>query len=196
VEAARDILEAGRLADKGYWYQRNPPLDSLAKEIILSPTGTPEEYQLCLRLAEARSGEIPDYGERRVLVPIALYRLGRYAEALSLLENRQREWQQAVVTRVGQFFLLGSRAELLERLAVDLGDVRAMAFRAMTLHRLGQIERARAALADLRMMGEYPDSDPGWGMGEKFPRWDKHQYYPDLLREAETLIEGKPRPGK
>jgi hypothetical protein len=53
--------------------------------------------------------------------------------------------------------------------------VQAMAFLAMTHHRLGHRDQARAALADLRAMGKG---------------------YAHLLREAETLIEGRPQPGK
>jgi hypothetical protein len=67
-----------------------------------------------------------------------------------------------------------------------------MTFLAMTHHRLGHRNQARAALAALRTLGSHPN--PG-GM---YPnqRWSEYNYYGDLLREAEAFIEGRPQPRK
>ncbi len=47
--------------------------------------------------------------------PSPLYRVGRYAEALSLLEVWQREWERAIVSQVGQFLMSGWPVALLDR---------------------------------------------------------------------------------
>ncbi len=183
VEAARDVLEAGKHANEGYWHTRylavNQSLYSVdllkdfARPLILPDKLTRQECQMGLQLAEALSHAIPEDRARRLLLAIANYRVGRYAKALSLLEGWQREYEQAVVSQVGQFFLLGWPAALLKRPPVQEDAVRALAFRAMAYHRLGQSDRARAALAGFRVLG-------------------KDKKYRDLLREAETLIEGRP----
>jgi hypothetical protein len=152
-------------------------LNDFAGPLILPDKLTPQEYQLGLRLAEALSRAIPEDRDRRLLLAIARYRVGDFAGALSLLEPWQRERERAIVSRVGQFFLLGWPAALLKRKMPPAQVVRAMTFWAMTHHRLGQIDRARAVLADLRALGS--------GQTDR-----------ELLREAEALIEGRPQPGK
>ena len=176
VAAAQDVLEAGKRAGEGYWHQKDLPIH-FARPLIFPDKLTPQEYQIGLQLAEALSRAIPENRDRRLVLAIAKYRVGRYAESLMLLEGWQRERERAVVSQVGQFFLFGWPAALLERPPVQLDAEWALAVRAMTYHRLGQSDRARAALADLRVLGR--DSED-----------------PDLLREAETLIEGRPQPEK
>jgi hypothetical protein len=200
VDAAQDHLEAGRLAGVSYWHGKNfrfiadnPILvadDSLVYNLLLPATGTLEKYQLGLRLAEKLSAAIPQDRVRRLQLTIAHYRLGNYGQALSLLEPWQHEWERAVVTQLGPFFLMGPRALLLDNgyPHVENDVAQAMAFLAMTHHRLGHGDRARAALADLRRMGEETWFFDG-------PRKDQ-DYYKNLLHEAEVLIEGRPQPGK
>jgi hypothetical protein len=176
VAAAQDVLEAGKRAGEGYWCKQDL-LNDFARLLVFPDKLTPQEYQMGLQLAEALSHAIPEDRARRLLLAIAKYRVGRYAEALSLLEGWQRERELAVVSQVGQFFLLRWPAALLKRPPVQEDAVWALAFRAMAYHRLGQSDRARAALAGFQVLG-------------------KDKEYRDLLREAETLIEGRPPPGK
>ena len=146
-------------------------------------------------IAEGLSKGKPDNPGSRLWLALALYRVGRYAEALRLLEawwQRERELP-FVVARVGQFFLIGRSAVLLEygQSVTIENDIRPIAFLAMTHYRLGNLERARAALNDLRRMGEATKSN----MIER-TAWKFFDSYKNLLREAETLIEGQPQPGK
>jgi len=198
TEAARDVLEAGKLAGKGYWLQpQGNTIPGLAYGLIWSEKGRPEEHQLGLQLADARSAAIPEDRDLRLLLATAHYRLGHHAEALSLLEPWQRERDRAIVSQVGQFFMPGLPVPGLPGALFDWRPleghvVQAMAFLAMTHHRLGHRDRARAALADLRTFeGFHRPGMPGmWGRGST------EDDYRTLLREAEALIEGRPDPGK
>jgi hypothetical protein len=180
VEAARDVLEAGKRAGEGYWH-REESVSSPAGPLIIPATHTRQEYEMGLQLAEALSRAIPEDRDRRLLLAVANYRVGRYAEVLPLLKDWQHERERALIFQVGQFFLLGGPAALLKRPPVQEQDVWATVFQAMTYHRLGQGDRARASLRAART-----DAQALQGGGR----------YRDLLREAETLIEGRPPPGK
>jgi tRNA A-37 threonylcarbamoyl transferase component Bud32/tetratricopeptide (TPR) repeat protein len=199
VEAAQDMLEAGRLAGEGYWHRKMLPFvgDMLVHNLLLPETGTREKYQLALRLAEKLSDAIPEDRERRIQLAIAHYRVGNYADALSALEPSEREWDKAIASLVGQFLLFGRRAAFLDmRNTVDQDVWVAMGFLAMTHHRLGHRERAQAALADLRSFGKLVvDFKLEGGFIRPRP-WEEDDQYRAVLREAETLIEGKPQPGK
>ena len=179
----------------GYWHQQQH--DEFTGPLILPDKLTPQEYQLGLQLAEALSGAIPEDRDRRILLAIAHYRLGHHAEALSLLEPWQRERDRAIVSQAGQFFMPGLPVPGLPGALFDWRPeeghvVLALAFLAMTHHRLGHLDRARAALADLRTFeGFHRSLMPGmWGRGST------EDDYRTLLREAEALIEGRPDPGK
>jgi hypothetical protein len=156
--------------------------------LLASATGTPEEYQLGLMLAEALSNALPDNRVRRFLLAIARYRVGHYTEALTLLGGWQHERKQMIISQVGQYLMAGWPVALLGRQPVrqDIGD--ALALSAMTYHRLGHPERARAILADLRTLRVLDD--------KSVARLWKSGTYPGLLREAESVIEGGPKPGK
>jgi tetratricopeptide (TPR) repeat protein len=162
--------------------------------LIERTNGGQEDYQAGLQLAEALTQEFPKSPNFRTMHGIALYRVGRYTEALPHLELSQREWEKIVVGQAGDFFLMGPQALLLykmlpliyldcERLA------KGIAFLAMTHHRLGDHLRARAILKELRGLGDMYDL---YGQSLVSEESD----YGASLREAETLIEGKPRPDK
>jgi WD40 repeat protein/tRNA A-37 threonylcarbamoyl transferase component Bud32 len=187
-EAARDILQAGQ----GYWHQADEKLFPFVLAQVIPATGTAEGYQLGLQLAEALSSAIPENRDRRFWLAVARYRVGRYAGALSLLEDWQREREQAVVSQVGQLFMTRWPVALLNRQRSGSDDVRGLTLLAMIHYRLGHRERARTVLSDLRTLG----SDPGVGGPRGLGLWSGYDSYDSLLREAEALIEGRPQPGK
>jgi hypothetical protein len=192
AEAARDLLEAGNRAGPGYWHQfhyytNNGPenwLFRLAEGLTRPNNATSDQYDLGLQLAEALHTANPDDRYRRRILAKALYRVGRYAEALPLLP--QREWERHCISQFGQLFLSPWNAALVEK-EVDVNDYRIleeMAYLAMTYHRLGHPDQAQAVLAHLRTLGTWAN----------FPSRLFHtigNWYPDLLREAKALIEGK-----
>jgi hypothetical protein len=204
-QAARDFLEAGKRAGGGYWHRfvefwgrRSMPYMpriQLAVNLIRPATLTPEEYALGVRLAEALSGAMPEDRNRRMLLAIARYRAGHYAEALSLLETWPQERERAIVSQVGQYFMAPWVAPFLDaRRPIGWDAIHAMAFLAMTHHRLGHRDQARATLADLRQMRDKGlPAAPGF---EMWAAWENANAYQDFLREAEALIEGRPQPGK
>jgi hypothetical protein len=216
AQVAQDWLEAARRAGTGYWHHpyltpevgrhsystRDYRAHNLAEELILPPTRSLEEYQAGLQLAEVLGREFPGpqagFVNYRVLHGIALYRTGRYTDALAQLAPWQREWDKLVVTRVGEGFLIGPRALLVaESFPLIENDsdrslVQALAFLAMTHHRLGHQDRARALLADLRRLGKMHTSNAMFGAAPVAA----NVLYENALHEAETLIEGRPQPGK
>jgi hypothetical protein len=108
---------------------------------------------------------------------------------LGQLENLLKERERDIVFQVGQFFMMGWPAVgLSNRQIVEKDTLKAMAFLAMTHHRLGHRDRARAALDELRRLGEVK-----WIVGGPVGTftWNTIDDYQSLLREAETLIEGK-----
>jgi tRNA A-37 threonylcarbamoyl transferase component Bud32 len=199
-EAARDFLEAGKRAGSGYWHQTRAEgtrieewVFRLARELTKADKRTPEEMELALQLAEALNGVGEDRG--RQFLAIAYYRAGRYAEALPLLP--QREWERHCISQCGRLLMSPwSAAYRATEVAVkDESLIEGMAYLAMTYHRLGHPDQARAVLAHVRTLGVWVPPI----MGDSYPRkhFDTSAYrYPDLLREAEALIEGKPPPGK
>jgi hypothetical protein len=190
---AMDLLEAGKRAGGGYWRGKNVNGYGSAWRLLMPAKSTPEEYQVGLRLAEAYSNAKPEDGNWRLLLAIARYRVGRYVEALSLLENWQRERERAAVAQVGHFFMRPWPAPFLAPQEIARDAVEALAFQAMTHHRLGHFDLGRAALADLREMGS---SRMAGVLAMPDERWIHDDHYRDLLHEAEALIEGKPQPGK
>jgi hypothetical protein len=124
----------------------------------------------------------------------ALYRVGRYADALSILNGWQRKWERHIISHVGELFMSGWPGALLDWWRVDQDDLQAMAYMAMTHHRLGHHDRAHALLADLRIL-RVELHGPG-GTPKSGERKSIADMYPGLLGEAEALIEGRPPPGK
>ncbi len=199
-KAALDFLEAGKRAGGGYWHQAHNlngdvgrQLFGLAGDFSRPARLTPQEYDLGFRLAEALNSVMPEDRARRLLLAIASYRTGRYAEALALLETWPQEREQAIVSQVGQYFMAPWVAPFLDkRSAIGWDAIHAMAFLAMTHHRLGHRDQARAVLADLRQLAA--NGLPGYEAGRW--EWEKPETYRQFLREAEALIESRPPPGK
>jgi hypothetical protein len=156
-EAGLDMLEAGKRAGSGYYWH----LDSSGYvwKLIQPATNTPEQYQLGLRLAEAFSKADPEDRHARLLIAGALYRVGRYAEALPLLESWQRERERAVVSQVGQFLMRPWPAPVLTTKTIPKDAVTALAFQAMAQYRLGRLDLAQAMPAG---RGELSQSRDAW----------------------------------
>jgi tRNA A-37 threonylcarbamoyl transferase component Bud32 len=192
AEAARNFMEAGKHAGAGYWNDAHHTLVDYAWNLIMPTTSTPEEYQLGLQMAQALSNAMPTDRHRGILLAIARYRVDRYAEALALLAGWQRERERAIVCQVGQFFMTRFPVALLESEVIGWDAVQAMAFLAMTHHRLSHRDRAMAALIDLRRMGNMKCY---LRMAPPSPLRDEDSYR-QLLHEAETLIEGRPQLGR
>jgi len=193
AEAARDFLEAGKRAGAGYWHRVRDASNNevgkrlfrLAWELARSDKLTPGQYELGFRLAEALYLANPEDRDRRQHFAIANYRLGRYAEALPLLP--QRDWERHCISEFGRLFLSPWNAALVEK-EVDVKDptvLEAMAYLAMTYHRLGHPDQARAVLAHLRTLVV-------WNNFTIRHFSTIGEWYSDLLREAEALIEGQP----
>jgi hypothetical protein len=185
--AARDLLEAARRAGSGFWHS-SASFFVLLGNVVEPSTGTPEQYQMGLQLAEALTRAKPEDRDCRIGLAIAHYRLGHYPEALSALELWQREREQEIVSRMGQVFMtpLAVAFPHSEKTGPDI--IKARAFLAMAHHRLGHAGQARALLADLRRMGDGPDHR------DTLVKWSYD--YTHLLREAESLIEGRSDPEK
>jgi WD40 repeat protein/tRNA A-37 threonylcarbamoyl transferase component Bud32 len=113
-----------------------------------------DAYARALRQAEAAVHLAPEAGYILNTLGVAQYRMGRYADALATL----------------------TKSEKLN--AAQIGWQPAdLAFLAMTQHRLGKKDEAKATLDRL-------------GKVMKQPRWAKDAESAGLLREAEGLIEG------
>jgi hypothetical protein len=97
---------------------------------------------------------------------------------------------EAGVSLVGQFFMTPFPAPFVYRENIAADIVYAMAFLAMAHQRVAHPEQARAGLAHLRSLADHPYA------GAMVDCWGKDERYQTLLREAEALIEGRPRPKK
>jgi WD40 repeat protein/tRNA A-37 threonylcarbamoyl transferase component Bud32 len=205
-QAARDFLEAGKRAGGGYWHRvvefwgrrsmPGMPRIQLAVSLIRPATLTPEEYALGLRLAEALSGAMPEDHNRRMLLALARYRAGHYAEALSLLETWPQERQRAIVAQAGQYFMAPWLAPYLHKeVPLRWDEFHAMAFLAMAHQRLGHRDQARAALAELRKMGS-TEGLPRPPDHPEDPRREDSDAYRQFISEAEALLEVRPQPQK
>jgi WD40 repeat protein len=201
--AIRDDLEAARLAGQRYWLQVNSidPL-MLGARAVQVPGRPPEQYELALRwmsvMTQAGVTDNPlftnEYAPRRtVVIGLAQYRLGRYAEALAALQSSDIP-KFCAVTRS-----LMSPGNVLTVLRLSLDDFSdlpinansiSMMFafdpvdlmvRAMCHHHLGHPKEGKACLQLARGM---------LGNDEKAMNVDHKAF----LNEAESLIEGKPRP--
>ena len=160
----RDVL--ARFSDQPYL---EPATLAAILCTVLPPT--PEELDAGLRLAERVSAEDPGHPRFDALryAPVALilgeYRRGHYAQAL------EQANQYLTTTDAGDQRFTGLWATLTV---------------AMSEHQLHHPAEARRALAQAR---EKMAADEGnrW-------RWNLRLLDQALLREAETLIEGKPTP--
>jgi hypothetical protein len=130
-------------------------LNDVARQVVKARDAGKVAYALALRQAEAADRLAPSNGLFLNTLGIAQYRVGRYADALATLTKSEK----LNATKEGSH-------------PVDL------AFLAMTRHRLGQGNEAKAILTRLRELLIQE-------------RWAKHADAAGFLREAEELIEGK-----
>jgi WD40 repeat protein len=210
-EAARDQLEAARLAGERYWLRASPIYGyELGARLALPPGRPREQYELAQRWTEARiragvSEESSILADGRFNRPstkltngLIQFRLGRYTDALATLRSNDisklsqtagmlmSPWNlPALIADGGYKAHRADRNDVQDRPSwmseFTQFDPFDLTVRAMCHHHLGQPKEAAACL---RIVHErWPKVDP-----ETNP--ELHA----LLGEAETLIEGKPRP--
>jgi hypothetical protein len=198
-KAAQDLLKAGKRAGRGFWDGQWAFSFEEARKLVSTPEGSPQSYRTGLQLVQALSEAKPEDRDCHILLAIALYRVGRYADSLSELESLQREWERAVILQFGQSFMRPWPTVILDGGTLSWDAVPGLAFLAMAHHRLGHRERARAMLLDLRALVNKFFKDPGRSSG-RFRHYDaadihmRRAWYANLLREAEALIEGRSPP--
>ncbi len=205
--AIRDELEAARLAGENYWVGGSglSPDWKVAFNSVQVPGRPPKQYERALRWVEARtragvadqqpmdsiavafSGNDDQFRPRRsIIAGLGLLRLGRYADALAALQKDD------VSMLSGAAGMLMSRWNVLTMMRYadwDVGweyreydsDPIDSLLRAMCHHHLGHAKEATALLRQARGL---------LGTNEAALLADHRA----LLREAQSLIEGKPRP--
>jgi WD40 repeat protein len=128
-----------------------------AWDVVIKPGAPVERYRLAVQRAELAVKLDPKNSAQRDILGIAYFRAGHYEKALAIF---------------------GPQVEPPEKREA-VGLVVQRTFAAMSLHRLGKKDRARAVMRDLRKWIE-PVPDVGAGdIGLRF------------FREAETLLGGK-----
>jgi tetratricopeptide (TPR) repeat protein len=136
-------------------------LDQVSWAVVSRPTPDSELYRSALRLAEAAHRLEPLNMDLYNTVGVAQYRVGNYKEALLILTLCDRAF----------------------RLRTGTSHPADAALLAMTQHRLGHAEEARATLGRLRE-------------ALKKEAWTHRDEVRGFVREAEELIEGRPAPPK
>ena len=196
--AIQDNLEAARLTGERYWLGSTSSDWQVGARSVQAPGHSKEQYERALRWVEARTlagvVDLPVYLDqyrprRTVIASLALFRLGRYAEALAALQKSDVSMYSGAagmlmsrwnLLTVVPFFPDNSRIEhiMLKEFSFDPVD---LLVRAMCHHHLGHPKEAKARLNEARDIlpknAEAIDADQR-----------------AFLREAESLIEGKPRP--
>jgi tetratricopeptide (TPR) repeat protein len=117
--------------------------------------GEPETYAIGLSGLEAAVKAVPNNPWFLMALGVAQYRTGQYQEALATLR----------------------RSDLLYRQKASDGAVHIMAVTAMSLHKLGRVDEARAAFEETQKIMK----ERGW------------RTYPEasaFLEEAKQLLEG------
>jgi hypothetical protein len=129
-----------------------------AWETLARPGATPDQYRLALRRAELAAKLDPDHKSVRTqdTLGAAYYRVGEFQKARDLFSPQVEPPEK--------------RSEK--------GLVLPRAFAAMSLHRLGEYERAGAVLSDLRAT-------------MKLPAFAEDERNRALFREAEALLGDK-----
>ncbi len=190
--AIQDELEAARLAGERYWLGGSSPFYDrfwpLAVGTFQTPGRPQVRYERAWRWLEAnrRAGADAYQQFPPNVVGLALLRLGRYAEALAALQKHDVPMYSVAA---GMFM---SRWNLLTLGVDDNGDEHILEvrytfdpadllLRAMCHHHLGHPKEAKTCLNQAR--GILPKD-------EKAIEADQRAF----LHEAESLIEGKPRP--
>jgi serine/threonine protein kinase/tetratricopeptide (TPR) repeat protein len=198
--AIQDDLEAARLAGERYWLGGASSDWQVGARSVQAPGHPQEQYERALRWVEARTRAgvydlqishalyVPS---SNVIASLALFRLGRYAEALATLRKSDvRMLSQATGMLMSPWNLLtmmsyetsGNRQESPEiTIRIFDFDPVDLLVRAMCHHRLGHPKEANARLNQAR--GILPKNTEAINADQRA-----------FLREAESLIEGKPRP--
>jgi serine/threonine protein kinase len=195
--AIQDALEASQLV--GFVWDVFPPFNcNPSWNIVLKPGLPPEHYELALRWEEARRAagienhKWWDDGAGSFTAAAALYRLGRYAEAINRLWNEE---QKAIPAQVGRSLMTGSTLTIAPLHGLGLftqsenqlpakNKSYCSALQAMCYHKSGQHELARIYLDEAAAQQKAED--------RKFESTkEKHRDVP-FYREAVELIMGKP----
>jgi hypothetical protein len=169
-----------------YREDRNPEhYHQAARSLLRRPHLNAFQYGFALRQAQTACRLVPGQERYQTTLGLAEYRNGQYAEALASLTGAEPLHRTtAAGLAVPPAPLLPALTALGQAQQLRQIIVESMAFLAMTQHRLGQQEQARATLARLRELLAEP---AGANDAESAA----------LLREAEALIEGKvPDPKK
>jgi tetratricopeptide (TPR) repeat protein len=170
-------------------------LNNASWMVVCEPGADPAAYQRALCQAEAACRLAPDNSYNLNTLGVAYYRVGKYPEALQTLTHSDRGNASANLLRAksaGACTVAAAAAGTGEAgpftaLACLLGGTiryslpADLAFLAMAQHQLGHQEQARTTLARLRE-------------ALKQPQWAKDAEAQSFLREAATLIDGKPPP--
>jgi hypothetical protein len=137
------------------------------------------QYRFALLQAEHACRLAPDRQEYRMGLGAALYRAGRYSEALALLIQAEQMHRAAAAglalwptPYLPALTGLWQADQLRQAIAANL------AFLALTHHRLGQATQAQAALARLREAVQQA-------------RFNKDEETHELLREAQAVLGAK-----
>jgi WD40 repeat protein len=159
-------------------------LNEASWSVVSYATADAAAYRRALTQAEEACRLDPGEDRFPATLAIAHYRAGEYARALEILTRRDGKilllhqagtvGVAAAPPETGAWLALGRSAP-----GVTGSRPGALAFIAMSQHRLGRTEEARATLARLRQVME-------------LPRWKRDGLSASWLREAETLVEGKP----
>jgi WD40 repeat protein/tRNA A-37 threonylcarbamoyl transferase component Bud32 len=173
-QLALALVERYREADNPERYHE------AAWAILRQRYGNAFQNRFALRQAETACRLAPAQNKYLTTLGAAQYRAGQYAQARDTLAQADLRHRAALVSLV----LL---AQQWPQALVTLWQARALretvpanlAFLAMTQHQLGQKELAQATLARLREIAEKPE-------------WANDKEAQSLLREAETVLGGKP----
>jgi WD40 repeat protein/tRNA A-37 threonylcarbamoyl transferase component Bud32 len=162
---------------QGYHEETNPETyhqESWA--LVRQPYLNAFQYRFAVLQAEHASRLAPDRQEYRSGLGAALYRAGRYPEALaSLTQAEQLHRATAVGLALWPAPYLPALTALWQADQLRHTIAANLAFLALTHHRLGQATQGRAALASLQEAVQQA-------------RWAKDDEARDLLREAEAVL--------
>jgi len=152
-----------QIAKSRKWEDREKLENDLEREawkVIVAPDREVQAYRVALEKASKADALEPNDPPILTTLGAGQYRLGYYEDAVKTLAKA-------------------------ERILSDAGeepDPWNLAFKAMTLHKIGRTDEAKAALEQLRELTE------GWQVGEAT---EVVQALQDLLAEAEKLIAGE-----
>jgi len=147
------------MADSRKWEDADN-LQRVSFEIVSLPDDNTDAYRSALEKAQRANALEPNDPPILTTLGAGQYRVGSYENAMMTLTK-------------------------VERILSDAGeepDPWNLAFKAMTLHKLGRLEEAKVALEQLRELTE------DWQVGEAM---EDVQALQALLAEAEKLIAGE-----